>query len=58
MNMQEAEWLIGGNQHLLRSRKETEFVRFKEPENNLSQENETKTRRTFCYYQSIGTGDL
>ena len=30
----------------------------KEPEDNLSQENEAKTRRTLCYYWSTGTGNL
>ena len=34
------------------------LVRFQEPEDNLSQENEAKTRRTLCYYQSTETGDL
>ena len=28
------------------------MVRFQDPEDNLSQENEAKTRRTLCYYQS------
>ena len=35
-----------------------DLVRFQEPEDNLSQENEAKTGRTLCYYQSTGTGNL
>ena len=34
------------------------MVRFKEPKNNLSQENEAKTGRTIFHYQSTGTGYL
>ena len=31
------------------------MVRFQEPEDNLSQENEAKTRMTLCYYRGTGT---
>ena len=34
------------------------MVRFNKPKNNLSQENEAKTRRTIFNYQSTGTGYL
>ena len=33
------------------------LVRFQELEDNLSQENEAKMRRTLCYYWSTGTGN-
>ena len=58
MNLQEAEWLTGEiNIYSIQERRPS-LVRFQEPEDNLSQENEAKSRRTLCYYQSTGTDNL